>query len=117
MESSEEAAFVTEEVEGIVNSVAEELLKDQYYNESMVPQWIDRVCEGCMTKLSELGKPFKYIVTCCIMQKNGAGVHSASSCFDHPETDGVHCVRWPPEKHKDHNRYLYAIVTVFGSAL
>eukprot|EP00937_MAST-01D_sp_MAST-1D-sp2_P005291 g5291.t1 len=61
MESSEEAAFVVEEVDTIVNQIAESLLKDKNYDEALVPQWIDSVCEGCMTKLSELGKPFKYI--------------------------------------------------------
>ena len=32
-----------------------------------------------MKRLVALNKPFKYIVTCVIMQRNGAGVHTARS--------------------------------------
>ena len=35
-----------------------------------------------------LGKPFKYIVTCVIMQRNGAGLHATSSCFWDNANDG-----------------------------
>ena len=50
------------------------------------------------------------------MQKNGAGIHSASACFDDSVTDGAMTVKWPSDKHKEYNRYLYCIVTVFVSA-
>ena len=108
---------MVEEIDTIVNTCCENLLKDKSYEEHLVPQWIDRICEESMTGLSELGKPFKYIVTAVIMQKTGAGIHSAAACFDHPETDGMYTVKWPPDKHKDHNRYLMCIVTVFGLSL
>ena len=42
-----------------------------------------------MKKLTQLQKPFKYTVPCIIMQKNGAGMHTASSCFWDNQTDGV----------------------------
>ena len=34
-----------------------------------------QVIELTMKRLKELNQPFKYIVTCAIMQKNGAGLH------------------------------------------
>ena len=171
---------MVEEVDTIVNQVAELYLKDKSYEEHLVPQWIDTICEDCMQQLSALGKPFKYIgacvcararcptplnaarcppphparrplhtalnaahrpipharprsppssytarrpppaaraVTAVIMQKTGAGIHSAAACYDHPETDGMYTVKWPSDKHKDHNRYLMCIVTVFGLSL
>ena len=33
---------------------------------------------------------FLYVVTCVIMQKNGAGLHTASSCYWDNSTDGVY---------------------------
>lgn len=49
-------------------------------------------------------------VTCMIMQKNGAGLHTASSCFWNNETDGSCTVRWE-------NKTMYCIVSVFGLAI
>lgn len=79
-------------------------------------QWSSSVVELCLGQLSKLGKPFKYIGMCClscwvvkqllialgflkksvffptvnciIMQKNGAGLQTASSCFWDNSTDG-----------------------------
>ena len=36
-----------------------------------------------------MGKPFKYVVTCFIMQRNGAGFQCASTCFWDTKTDGI----------------------------
>lgn len=57
--------------------------------------------EQCLNHLTKLGKPFKYVgryfpfrqfyifpVTCVIMQKSGAGLHTASSCYWDSTTDG-----------------------------
>ena len=89
-----------------------------------VNQWTNGVVESCLASLTKLQKPFKYIVTCVIMQvsvsshkhlshegviafftqpvhdsskrpltllhlqKNGAGLHTASSCYWDNSTDG-----------------------------
>ena len=37
------------------------------------------VCETVMAKLIGHKKPFKFVVTCMITQRTGAGVHSATS--------------------------------------
>uniref|UniRef100_A0A8D1DHW1 Dynein light chain Tctex-type 1 n=1 Tax=Sus scrofa TaxID=9823 RepID=A0A8D1DHW1_PIG len=59
------------------------------YQHSKVNQWTTNVVEQTLSQLTKLGKPFKYIVTCVIMQKNGAGLHTASSCFWDSSTDGT----------------------------
>ena len=51
-----------------------------------------------------------------IVQNTGAGVASAHSSWCDGVNDGMCVVSWPPEKAKDQTS-LYAIVTVFGSAL
>ena len=86
--------------------VIEAVLKDKVYDEAKVPIWVDQICDKCMESLTELNKPFKYIgrrarattlservrcaaadrswpcraVSCIIMQRNGAGIHTAQSC-------------------------------------
>ena len=44
------------------------------------------------------------------MQKNGAGLHTASSCFWDNTTDGSCTVRWE-------NKTMYCIVSVFGLSI
>lgn len=44
------------------------------------------------------------------MQKNGAGLHSTSSCYWDNNTDGSCTVRWE-------NKTMYCIVSVFGLAI
>ena len=66
--------------------------------------------ENSIKKLKELNKPFKYIVTAVLMQKNGAGLHTATSCFWDSTTDGSATLRWE-------NKTMYCIVTVFGLSI
>ena len=44
------------------------------YQHNKVNQWTSNVVEQCLNQLTKLNKPFKYIVNCVIMQKNGAGM-------------------------------------------
>ncbi|XP_077088155.1 dynein light chain Tctex-type 1-like [Siphateles boraxobius] len=109
-QSAEETAFVVEEVSGIIKESLESVIGRSSFEHKRVCQWTSSVVEQSLSQLSKLSKPFKYIVTCIIMQKNGAGLQSASSCFWDSTTDGSCTVRWE-------NKYLYCIVSVFGLAI
>ena len=117
LQSSEESAFVVEEVERIVVQAAESSLKDEVYAEERCERWISAIAERVIADLTALRKPFKYACTVAIVQKNGAGTHSANSCHWDTVTDGVVTVKWPGDKHKDQNKTLSALVTVFGCGL
>ena len=114
IQSSEELAFVSEEIDQLVTPIVESVLKNEDYDGKKVAQWIDKICEQCMEELVELGKPFKYIVTAMIMQKNGAGVHSANSLFVDPSKDGIVSVKWPTDKKGDGSKTMYCIVNVLA---
>ncbi|XP_022291240.1 dynein light chain Tctex-type 1 [Crassostrea virginica] len=109
-QTGEETAFVTDEVTNIVKEAIESTIGPNAYQHNKVNQWTSNVVEQCLNQLTKLGKPFKYIVTCVIMQKNGAGLHTASSCFWDNSTDGSCTVRWE-------NKTMYCIVSVFGLAI
>ena len=79
-QNSEELAFLPEQVEPLLVNVLGSVLANEVYDEDKVQGWIDAVCEKSMDTLANLHKPFKYIVTCVIMQKNGAGIHTAHAC-------------------------------------
>ncbi|XP_020488547.1 dynein light chain Tctex-type 1 isoform X1 [Labrus bergylta] len=109
-QTEEETAFVVEEVSKIIKESVESAIGGNAYQHSRVNQWTTSVVEQCLSHLSKLGKPFKYIVTCIIMQKNGAGLQTASTCFWDNSTDGSCAVRWE-------NKSMYCIVSVFGLAI
>ncbi|XP_032398134.1 dynein light chain Tctex-type 1 [Etheostoma spectabile] len=109
-QTEDETAFVVEEVSKIIKESVEAAIGGNAYQHSRVNQWTTSVVEQCLSQLSKLGKPFKYIVTCIIMQKNGAGLQTASTCFWDNSSDGSCTVRWE-------NKSMYCIVNVFGLAL
>eukprot|EP00126_Sphaerothecum_destruens_P008135 Sdes_comp20101_c0_seq1m13098 len=135
LQTSEESGFVVDEVNNIIKESIEQSLQNTVYNHNKVSQWTANVVELCLKKLTALNKPFKYVVTNIIMQKNGAGLHTASSCFWDNSTDGTYrflllpvsfeflpdcfvdgdatgscTVRWE-------NKTMYCIVTVFGLSI
>lgn len=102
--------FVVDEVITAVKESIEQTIGDQVYQQKMINKWTNTVIEECLTKLCNMAKPFKYVVTCAIMQKVGAGFHGASSCYWDNATDGNCTVRWE-------NKTMYVIITVFGCAI
>ncbi|CAL8094041.1 unnamed protein product [Calicophoron daubneyi] len=109
-QSGEETTFVVDEVKNIVKESIESTVGSSVYAHSKVQHWSSLVIEQCLNSLTKLGKPFKYVVTCVIMQKSGAGLHTASSCYWDSSTDGSCTVKWE-------NKSMYFIVSVFGLAI
>ena len=50
------------------------------------------------------------------MQKNGAGMHMAHSCYWDAVNDNVVVCRWPNERRKAPNARTVCFVTVYGVA-
>eukprot|EP00047_Mylnosiga_fluctuans_P002830 m.226142 g.226142 ORF g.226142 m.226142 type:complete len:117 (+) comp11378_c0_seq1:33-383(+) len=109
-ESSEETSFVVDEVSMIIKECVEQTIGVNTYQQSKVNQWTSNIVESCLKRLCALNKPFKYIVSSIIMQKNGAGLHTASSCYWDNSSDGSCTVRWE-------NKTMYVIISVFGLAI
>jgi dynein light chain Tctex-type 1 len=116
LQTSDEVTFIPENVEPICYTAIEAVLKDKMYNESMVQKWVDEICASITKELVEMNKPFKYLVSAVVMQKNGAGLHQAYSCYWDNAIDNTIVAKWPSEKKKDPNARMVCIVTVFGVA-
>ena len=62
LQSDEELAFVVEDAkEQIIVPAIEKVLKGVDFDQVMVEQWTDTICESCMQGLVDLQKPFKYV--------------------------------------------------------
>lgn len=105
-----QAAFAADDVSNIIKESLDGVLQAQQYEPDKVNQWSNDCMEGCMKRLTALNKPYKYVCTCIILQKTGAGLHTAASCFWDNATDGSRTVRWE-------NKTMYCICSVFGLAL
>uniref|UniRef100_A0A1A8CRJ3 Dynein light chain Tctex-type 1 n=1 Tax=Nothobranchius kadleci TaxID=1051664 RepID=A0A1A8CRJ3_NOTKA len=108
--SGEDVVFNPDETSSLVKECIEGIIGGADYNHSKVNQWAARVVEHSLSHLAKQGRPFKYIVNCVIMQKTGAGLHAASSCYWDTATDGSCTVRWE-------NRTMHCMVTVFAVAI
>jgi len=124
--------FIPETIEPICFDVIESVLKDKLYNDSLVQLWVDDICSKITKELIETNKPFKYLgrikllycatclhnvlVSCTVMQKNGAGLHLGHSCYWDIGNDNSVIARWPNEKRKDPNARMVCLVTIFGLA-
>ncbi|KAJ9529833.1 hypothetical protein QJQ45_022244 [Haematococcus lacustris] len=83
--AGEESAFVADDVSNIIKESVDAVLQNQQYSEAKVSQWTNICLENCVKKLAGLNKPFKYVVTCIIMQKNG----EALACTQLPPAGGT----------------------------
>ena len=64
-------------------------LNSVQWNAKKVDGWTSNIVEHCLKRLAEMKKPFKYIVTAIVMQKTGAGLHSAFTAYWDNSADGM----------------------------
>ncbi|XP_025413240.1 dynein light chain Tctex-type 1-like [Sipha flava] len=105
----EENHFDVNEVSDITKDSIEHTIGNQLYQRNMVNKWVNNVIDKSLMRLCQLAKPFKYMMICTILQKNGAGFYVASSCYWDNSTDRKCNVKWE-------NESMYVILTIFGLA-
>ncbi|XP_010634527.1 dynein light chain Tctex-type 3 [Fukomys damarensis] len=106
----EPVGFNADEAHNIVKECVDGVLGGEDYNQNNINQWTASIVEQSLTHLVKLGKAYKYIVTCAVVQRSAYGFHTASSCFWDTTSDGTCTVRWE-------NRTMNCIVNVFAIAI
>ncbi|CAG8736998.1 29686_t:CDS:2, partial [Racocetra persica] len=66
--------------EACIKMVEATILPDSAYLHSRISHWSATIVENTVKKLAALNKSIKYIVTCTIFEKNGAGIHATTTC-------------------------------------
>ena len=102
--------FTPDELGMVIKDSLDSVLLSQQYNDKRVAQLTSACIEATVARLAALQKPYKYVVTCMIMQKNGAGMHSASSCFWDNYADACYTLKWE-------NKTLYAMCSAYALVL
>ena len=113
---SEKFAFQEEVVRKKVTEIVEAELKGKEFEEAKVEAWTNSICEQCIEAVHAPKNPFKYVVTCSIMQRTGAGIHSATSCYWDTVADSPLHVHWPKTSSTRELTSMMCIVTVFAVA-
>lgn len=91
-------------------------LRDCEWDDDRVSEWIDRICQLTIEELHSARKPYKYMVTCALMQRTGQALNSAKSAVWDGVTDGSVTVIWPKRNANEASRSIVAVVTVFATA-
>lgn len=100
-----------EDVNQIIREVIEKVLgHEKSFERDKSSEWTDSIVYQCIDEIAKLKKPFKYIVTCIINQRDGAALYSHSSCFFNNETDLVTNVQWA-------NDAMHTNVSIYAMAL
>ncbi|KAI8093911.1 flagellar inner arm dynein light chain [Halteromyces radiatus] len=105
--SDDKQKFNAEEMTTIIKETVENTIQDADYSHSKVPAWNSTIVETCLKKLRAVNKNYKFIVTCVIMQKNGAGFYAGSSVYWDNLHDGS-------ASYRHETKSLYAITNVFA---
>ena len=90
----DEVGFNADEAHNIVKECIYGVLGGEDYNQNNINQWTASIVEQSLAHLVRLGKAYKYIVTCVVIQRSPYGFHTASSCFWDTTSDGTCTVRW-----------------------
>mmetsp|Transcript_30087 Transcript_30087/g.65013 ORF Transcript_30087/g.65013 Transcript_30087/m.65013 type:complete len:111 (+) Transcript_30087:101-433(+) len=93
MDDEGENEFVSEQVNEIVKNAITKNLGSSVYSKDRVNAWSSQIIDDTLKELAKLQKPFKYVVTSIIMQKNGSPLHTGLSLYWDTKTDGVTCVQ------------------------
>ena len=75
----EEKEFDNEQVQSIASQAVASVVKGKTdeeipYQQDKVNHWCQQIIDACIKDLARLSKPFKYAVTCIILQNNGTGL-------------------------------------------
>jgi dynein light chain Tctex-type 1 len=94
-------------IKGLIKSTLDDVLKEQEYDQKQVQAWANTSVEKILQQMQQKAERYKFVVTCTIMQRKGAGLHSTSSCLWDKTSDNCCSDKWE-------NKTMYCIVSVFA---
>lgn len=97
------------EVDTMVRDSISASVGDNSFVHAKIDSWANNIVEGCLKRLAALNKPFKYVITCNLTQKAGAGLHVAHCTRWDSKTDGKLVVQWE-------NATMLILVTIYWLA-
>ena len=100
-EMDDDLAFPGEEINAILQQVVELVLETAEWDEKKVAGWINEICEKTMQQVIEMKYPYKFVVTCMLIQKTDKPLMSSFSVSWENNLDGIEQLVYPPLRQKD----------------
>ena len=88
-ENDDDMTWPSEEINSCVMQACEQVLESVMWDESKVPFWINEICEKTMQSLLTHNFPFKFIVTCMLLQKTERPLYGCFSMHWENNIDGI----------------------------
>lgn len=90
-----------------ITKIVQRVIKDSAYQQDKTSEWINKICDHCLSALQKLSGNFKYIVNCIVAEKSSLDVQNA--CHYTP-FDANCLITWE-------NQSLSVIINFFALAL
>ncbi|XP_053213123.1 dynein light chain Tctex-type 1-like [Panonychus citri] len=97
-------------VSEMTKDIIEKTIGSSSYQHNKVDQWTAAICDEIISSLVSREWPFKFIASCTIVQKNGAGFQSSTSCYWDQANDANCTVRWE-------NKSMFSVTNIFAVSL
>ncbi|KAL7688048.1 putative Tctex-1-like superfamily protein [Plasmopara halstedii] len=102
--------LLQDEVSFIVQDAVRTVLEGNVYDNTKANEWVNLVTTACIADLKRLCPNFKYIVSCFIRQRKGAGLEIGSCTYWDDRSDGSCTVLWE-------NATITTVLYVYGLAI
>ena len=114
-EIDEDAGWPQEEINAALTVAVEQELETANWDEQQVPQWINNIVENAMKNLLDLRLPYKFVVTCMLIQKTDRPLYSCYATYMENQMDNIEHVIYPPPRNKEHaSKTIQCFATVMG---
>ena len=111
----DDMSFPNEDIQRCVFENIESVLETAMWDEKMVPIWKNQIIEKSMKSLIDMKIPYKFIVTCMLIQKSDKHCFSSVSVNWENNSDGVEQVIYPPIRNKESaSKTVQCLCTVMG---
>ncbi|KAM3576733.1 hypothetical protein VYU27_001328 [Nannochloropsis oceanica] len=100
----EHRSSLLDDIDKIVWSAVGAILDSSFYSSKKVNDWMHTILDACLRDLVALNRPSKYLLSCVLSQKNGAGFRSVASQYWDGRSDFTRAIKtelcnlWPPER-------------------
>jgi dynein light chain Tctex-type 1 len=98
------------EVDSLLRESIAVAVGDAQFLHAKIDAMSANIVEGGLKRLAALNKPFKFVLTCNLSQKAGAGLHAATCTRWGAKTDGKLSVQWE-------NQTMMVLLTVYWLAI
>lgn len=96
-------------MESLCKELFEETIGKSNYDHLESVKWNKTLVESITEGLVGMSRPFKYCVSCIIMESGGKfGLNVANTCYWDKQTDQSYSVRW------ENGKSVVAVCTVFA---